>query len=137
MLATVVTGAVGCDDARQAGSVSSTTTSVAVASEECKPAFVSLPSLEGHRSSFIEAMNDAGLAVGNSSVLDSAGDYVSRAVMWSDDGMVIDLGIGGRVGPGNFEVHSSAVDVNEQGDVVAQRFDDPGKAIRPVLMAVA
>ena len=71
-------------------------------------------------------MNDAGLAVGNSSVVDSAGDYVSRAVMWSDDGMVIDLGIGGRVGPG-IKVRSSAVDVNEQGDVVAQRFYDPGK----------
>ena len=69
-------------------------------------------------------MNDAGLAVGNSSAWNSAGDYFSRAVMWSADGMVIDLGMGGRVGP-DAKVHSSAVDVNEQGDVVAQRFYDP------------
>ena len=98
VLATVVTGAVGCDDARQARSVSSTTTSVAVASEECEPAFVSLPSLEGYRSSFIEAMNDAGWQSGLERWI-SAGDHFSRAVMWSADGMVIDLGMGGRVGP--------------------------------------
>ncbi len=127
-LAVVVTGAVGCDDARQAGSVSSTPTSL-VASEECKPAFLSLPALVGHQHGYVTAMNDAGLAVGYSGDFDDdSGDFFYRSVMWRDDNVAIDLGIGGRPGPGNFEVSSAAVHVNEQGEVVSYRFEGAGKA---------
>jgi hypothetical protein len=67
-------------------------------------------------------MNDRGWAVGYSldRIDDSSDDAFLTAVMWRD-GAVIDLGLGGGQVPKGV-VSSSAVDVNEDGVVVAQRW---------------
>jgi hypothetical protein len=94
----------------------------------CVPQIVVLPRLNDRSASELAAMNDRGWAVGHSRDLidDSGDDVFLTAVMWRD-GAVIDLGLGGGKVPKGV-VSSSAVDVNEDGVVVAQRWRNGGNA---------
>jgi hypothetical protein len=94
--------------------------------EGCAPEVLLLPGLDGHESSAIYAMNDAGWAVGESGEIEPEnGSLVEKtAVLWRD-GDAVDLGIGGGVRPDGV-VQSWAIDVNRQGLVAAARagFDE-------------
>jgi hypothetical protein len=126
-LALLSAATTGCDSrgaspeasapARPSASPSASATATSVAGAACVPQVVVLPRLDDGSGTSLVAMNDSGWAVGQS--LNWEDEY-QTAVMWRD-GAVIDLGLGG--GPVlNGRVSSSAVDINEDGIVAAQRW---------------
>lgn len=84
------------------------------------PAF--LPSL--FSSAFARAINDAGYVVGSSEY--SGGVFHQRAVLWTPDGRVVELGSLG--GP-----DSRAFDINNKGKIVGRATPADGSTLLPVL----
>src|SRR3712207_311396 len=91
--------------------------------ERCRPAVLDMGALEGHDFSVIAAMNDRGWAVG-ASQKDTVDERLSTPTLWRN-GRIIDLSLprGGDDG-GRFLSH--AVDVNENGAVLVNRWRDRG-----------
>ena len=105
---------------------SSATAHPATPAPMCDPEVLLLPTLEGHQSSALDAMNSRGWAVGSSRAhrRDPQQLRYRVAVMWRD-GAVLDLGFE-RDFTRDRKVESNAVDVNESGlvAVVQNRYED-------------
>lgn len=92
----------------------------ATGGEDCVPSIVMLPASSDTADAMVIAMNRSGLVGGTS--WDRELDIPSRAVVWRDAGVPMELGIGGVVRPDGSEVSGSVVDLNEVGVVAAQRY---------------
>jgi uncharacterized membrane protein len=88
-----------------------------VAAQGCPPEIIYLPVTSPEESGGADALNDRGWVVG---ILFGAG-RPSRAVLWRDDDLPIELGVGGTEGPGRAQTYGRPVDVNESGVVAVQR----------------